>query len=133
MTPLFADTSFYVALANVGDVHHADALEIARQHRGRVVTTEYVLIEVGNWMSRTGDRPSFLALMEHIESDEQVTVVPGNAAEFARGLVLFRKRLDKEWSMMGCISFAVMQSQGLTKALTADHHFEQAGFIVLLK
>jgi predicted nucleic acid-binding protein len=29
-------------------------------------------------------------------------------------------------------SFAVMQQQGLAEALTADHHFEQVGFMVLL-
>jgi predicted nucleic acid-binding protein len=32
-----------------------------------------------------------------------------------------------------CISFLVMKEQGLTDALTSDHHFEQAGFNVLLK
>ncbi len=28
---------------------------------------------------------------------------------------------------------AVMQQHGVTEALTTDHHFEQAGFHVLLK
>ena len=32
-----------------------------------------------------------------------------------------------------CISFAVMEQHGISQALTADHHFEQAGFTVLLK
>jgi uncharacterized protein len=36
------------------------------------------------------------------------------------------------WSLTDCISFAVMSQQGLAEALTADHHFEQAGFVVLL-
>jgi predicted nucleic acid-binding protein len=40
---------------------------------------------------------------------------------------------DKEWGLTDCISFVVMQEQGLTDALTADHHFEQAGFTILLK
>jgi hypothetical protein len=30
-------------------------------------------------------------------------------------------------------TFVVMQEQGLTEALTADHHFEQAGFRALLR
>jgi predicted nucleic acid-binding protein len=29
--------------------------------------------------------------------------------------------------------FVVMQQRGLAEALTTDHHFEQAGFIRLLK
>ena len=32
------------------------------------------------------------------------------------------------WSLTDCISFAVMTERGLADALTADHHFEQAGF-----
>ena len=30
------------------------------------------------------------------------------------------------------ISFLVMGQHGITEALTADHHFEQAGFVTLL-
>ena len=32
-----------------------------------------------------------------------------------------------------CISFVVMEERGLSEALTSDHHFEQAGFSVLLQ
>ena len=52
---------------------------------------------------------------------------------FERGLDLFVNRPDKEWSLTDCISFVVMREHGLTEALTADHHFEQAGFVRLLK
>jgi predicted nucleic acid-binding protein len=30
-------------------------------------------------------------------------------------------------------AFVVMQQRGLTEALTTDHHFEQAGYVRLLK
>ena len=42
------------------------------------------------------------------------------------------QRLDKDWSLTDCISFIVMRRRGLTDALTSDHHFEQAGFTILL-
>jgi uncharacterized protein len=32
-----------------------------------------------------------------------------------------------------CISFSLMRDHGITDALTADRHFEQAGFNPLLK
>ena len=45
---------------------------------------------------------------------------------------LFSARRDPEWSLTDCISFAAMRAWDLTEALTADHHFGQAGFKVLL-
>jgi hypothetical protein len=48
-------------------------------------------------------------------------------------LSLYLQRRDKDWSLTDCISFAAMQEEGLTEALTGDHHFEQAGFTVLLR
>ena len=50
-----------------------------------------------------------------------------------RGLKLFSEREDKHWPLTDCISFVVMQDRAITEALTADHHFEQAGFGALLK
>jgi predicted nucleic acid-binding protein len=40
--------------------------------------------------------------------------------------------MDKEWGIVDCFSFEVMRIRGMRFALTADHHFEQAGFIALL-
>ena len=46
---------------------------------------------------------------------------------------LLKSRQDKEWSLVDGTSFIVMQKFAIQEALTADHHFEQAGFIRLLK
>jgi predicted nucleic acid-binding protein len=46
---------------------------------------------------------------------------------------LYLNRPDKEWSLTDCISFVVMEREGLTDALTGDNHYEQAGFVALLK
>jgi predicted nucleic acid-binding protein len=50
-----------------------------------------------------------------------------------RGLQLFQSRPDKDWGLIDCISFLVMQECGLEEALTSDEHFEQAGFVALLR
>lgn len=51
----------------------------------------------------------------------------------SQGIELYSQRPDKNWSLTDCISFQVMKSFGITEALTGDHHFEQAGFVALLK
>jgi predicted nucleic acid-binding protein len=51
---------------------------------------------------------------------------------FERGWLLYEQRPDKEWGLVDCISFILMQKRGVLHAVTNDHHFEQAGFIILL-
>ena len=46
---------------------------------------------------------------------------------------LWQSRPDKEWNLVDCASYVVMQQRGLSEALTIDHHVEQAGFVRLLK
>jgi predicted nucleic acid-binding protein len=46
---------------------------------------------------------------------------------------LLADRPDKEWSLVDCTSFVLMERRGLTEALTTDHHFEQASFVRLLQ
>jgi len=134
MSPVFADTSFYLALLNPRDRHHRRAVELAREARRLTVTTEFILVEVGNALSGTPrGRDRFLTLTERIGQQRSVTVVPASHESFSGGVECYRHRRDKTWSLTDCISFVVMQEHHLTEALTADHHFEQGGFTVLLK
>jgi len=68
-----------------------------------------------------------------LENDDHVNIIPASHDLFRRGLELYFKRVDKEWSLTDCISFTVMSDEGLAEALTGDHHFEQAGFTILLR
>ncbi len=133
MRPVFADTSFYVATLNPRDARHEQALDCARQVLGKVVTTEYVLVELGNWLSRSGDRALFITFWEELSKDQRNVIVPGSTDLLGKGVELYRKRADKDWSLTDCISFVVMREKRLSGALTADHHFEQAGFTILLR
>jgi predicted nucleic acid-binding protein len=66
-------------------------------------------------------------------SDKRLTVIPASHDLFEIGLDRFCSRADKEWSLTDCISFVVMEQRGIYEAFTGDHHFEQAGFVPLLK
>jgi uncharacterized protein len=133
MIKVFADTSYYIALLGEYDQHHATAVAHAQAFYGEIISTDFVLLEVGNWLSRTADRLIFLRLLEMLEKDSQTTVIPATRELFNAGHSLFARRMDKDWSLTDCTSFAVMHEQRLSEALTADHHFEQAGFVVLLR
>jgi len=59
MKPVFADTSYYVALLSSTNAHHAVAVQWSERLLGRVAVTEYVLIELGSarHFQQAGFRP----------------------------------------------------------------------------
>ena len=131
MRIVFADTSFYVAALSPRDINHARAEAVGRGFRGRVVTTEYVLLEVATFFCEAAHRAVFLGLLQTLQKDPEVTVVPASADLWQRGVALFAARPDKDWSLTDCISFVVMEREGLREALTNDRPFKQAGRVPL--
>jgi predicted nucleic acid-binding protein len=130
---VFADTPVYIALLNHRDVDHDKAVRFRAGYPGKYFTTDFVIVELGNWLSAIRERPIFLQLADALRQDSATTIIPASTEWISRGLEFFRKRLDQEWSLTDCMSFLAMEDLQITDALTADHHFEQAGFAALLK
>jgi predicted nucleic acid-binding protein len=130
---VFLDTFFVEALLNQRDARHPQAVEFNARLRSyrEIWTTEMVLVEVGNALSRTG-RAAAVAFIERCYRTPAIRVVSVDTALLGRAVQLYAAREDKTWGLTDCISFVVMHDQGLTDALTADHHFRQAGFRPLL-
>jgi uncharacterized protein len=133
MTPVFADTSYYIALLSPRDQGRLTAVQLSGTLRRPVVVPEFVLLEMANFFSADGARNRLADFWQVLKRDRLVTIVPASSELLARGFDLFATRADKQWSLTDCISFVVMSDLGLTEALTADRHFEQAGFSVLMK
>jgi hypothetical protein len=133
MTPVFADSSYYIALMSSRDVRHEAAVRWSRTCARPVVTTEFVLLEVANSFCASHRRGAFGRLLGDLQADPNALVLPASGKLYRAGLDLYLQRSDKDWSLTDCISFVAMQQQGLTEALTGDHHFEQAGFKALLQ
>lgn len=132
MNPLFADTYYFLALLNKGDAAHPKAVALAERLTNPIVTTAWVLTEVGDALSAPGFRPRFVELVETLRADPACHIVPPSPALFDAGVSLYAERSDKDWTLTDCISFAVMHQYGITEALTGDRHFQQAGFTPLL-
>ncbi|MFN0053033.1 MAG: type II toxin-antitoxin system VapC family toxin [Planctomycetales bacterium] len=132
MKAIFADTSYYAALLNPADALHGMTKAWSLKYRGRVVVTEYVLLELGSYLSRCPHRALFLQLVAEMQRDAQTEIISASPSLLRRGMSLFAGRPDKEWSLTDCLSFVVMKQRRIAEALTADHHFQQAGFRALL-
>jgi predicted nucleic acid-binding protein len=129
---VFADTSFYLALLRADDPFHAGAIDESKL-RPVIITTEFIFMELGSACARAADHIDFLALVEAARASPRITIISLDSRLMNLGLELMGERQDKDWSLTDCISFVVMKEQGIREALTCDRHFEQAGFVALLK
>jgi uncharacterized protein len=131
--PVFLDTFFLLAALNPADAHHEQALAWSDAYDGPLLTTAWVITEVADALAGPHHRQTFQKFYEALRAEKRVRVLPPDAASWERGLRLYFERPDKEWSLTDCISFTVMREEDMTEALTADRHFEQAGFSALLR
>jgi uncharacterized protein len=132
MKAIFADAHFFLAVMNDRDQAHRKAMAFSQGNNQPILTTAWVLTEVADGLARGANRNGFQQLLDDLYSDAESTIVPADQATWEKGVALYNQRPDKKWSLTDCISFVVMQERGLTEALTADRHFEQAGFTILL-
>lgn len=130
---IFVDTVYWLALISRSDRHHSQAVEWSKRINERLVTTDAVLTEVADALSRADRRRWAVEAIQAIRGDKSVTSVPGSTKLFSDGFYLYTGRPDKDWSLTDCISFVVMKERKLDRALTADIHFVQAGFRALLR
>ena len=132
MRRVFADTYYFLAIINPRDRAHSRAMAFSEAQDIQIVTTHWVMTELGDALCRVTGRRTFVRTLKDLQADPQSEVVGASAELFRQSFELYASRLDKEWSLTDCISFIVMREYGLLEALTGDRHFEQAGFKALL-
>jgi predicted nucleic acid-binding protein len=130
---IFVDTSFLLAVLDEGDQLHSCAEAWQSNVSETLVTTDYVLWELLNAFSATPNRARGHDAIAAIRSSPHWSLVRASEELLDQGLQFHQKYQDKDWSLTDCISFIVMRDRRLTRALTHDHHFEQAGFEALLR
>jgi predicted nucleic acid-binding protein len=78
MSDSFGDTSYFLALLIPEDVNHSDAHSWSiRLHT--IVTSEYVIVEVGNFLSRRVTRRLFGDFYRTLRSSNQITIEPASS------------------------------------------------------
>lgn len=138
MTPLFVDTSGWGNLVDATEPWHERVVSFyreAKEQKRRLITTNYVLAEVVTVSTSPLriPRKDVIAFITSLKNSPFVEIVHIDPRLDEKAWQLLAKRPDKDWSLVDCASFVVMQERSMTEAMTTDHHFEQAGFICLLK
>lgn len=138
MSNIFVDTSGWANLADISEPFHAKAKEIyasvLETHR-RLFTTNYILCETIAVLNRPMriSRSLIIEFINGIKGSPFFHVLHIDEETDAKSWNLLTNRADKEWSLVDCSSFVIMKRMDITDSLTSDRHFEQAGFVRLLK
>jgi predicted nucleic acid-binding protein len=135
MNAVFADTFFWVALANRRDSRHDQARRLDQELvEVPIVTTDEVLDEfLAFFASDPALRNSAVKSVQRLLSEPGYIVVPQSRRSFLEGLELYRSRPDKGYSLTDCISMNTMRSHGIVDVLTHDQHFVQEGFRAIFR
>ena len=130
---VFVDTFALIAWLNPRDDAHAAVAAYLDVFTGRLLTTEWVLVELADAFSAPEARSTAVAFLKAVRADPLFDIVGYVPAVYQAGFDLFAARPDKGWSLTDCIAFGVMTERNVSEALTADHHFVQAGFRAVFK
>jgi len=136
MKPIFVDTSALIALGNKRDKFHIQAFKInneLRQTNMHYVTTSAIVLEFGNAFSSTNLKSTAIQIIESINMSKKWKCIDVDRSIFEHGFKRYKNYLDKAWGLVDCISMIVAIKLGIIEIFTADKHFEQAGFKILLK
>jgi uncharacterized protein len=136
MRAVFADTLYWVAIVKPNDSWG----ELAKQAKSalgnvRILTTDEVLTEFMATLSSGGEKLRLWAvkMVRAILDNPNVKVLPQSRDSFLHGVDLYEERLDKEYSLVDCISMNSMRQEKVSDVLTNDNHFVQEGFNILIK
>jgi predicted nucleic acid-binding protein len=132
---VFLDTAYVNALINTRDQWHQAAVLWERRlasEKRELTTTEFILIEIADGLAAVRFRTHAAHIISTLRMSPLVQIIPASSHLFRAALQLYQSRSDKDWGMTDCTSFVVMGERDLTEALTADDHFQQAGFRALL-
>ncbi|MCB9153430.1 MAG: type II toxin-antitoxin system VapC family toxin [Caldilineae bacterium] len=135
---VFVDTSGWASLVDMNQPQHEAAARHYRSIRDqgkKAITTNYVITELVALLHSPLRLPRarIISIVDGIRTSPYVDVLHVDASLDEDAWLLLKKRTDKNWSLVDCASFVVMQHRGVTEALTTDHHFGQAGFVRLLR
>jgi hypothetical protein len=134
MTALFADTFYWIALADFADSAHQRALTLtAARAASQIVTTDEVLAEYLTFFATAPEqmRRKAVTNFQCILEDSGVRVVPQSRESFLAGMGLYGSRPDKGLQPYG-LHFHADDAQG--RADRGSHrHFEQGGLSALFR
>ena len=130
-SPVFLDSSGYLALVSARDARHQEArvawTQLTEEH-WRTLTTNFVIAEThALFLARLSWSHAAAFLRQFARST--TTIARVEPADERRAFEIIFQYEDKAWSLTDATSFAVMERLQIMHAFTFDRDFSRYGFI----
>lgn len=130
---MLLDTSGLLCLHFSTEPLHTQAC-IAYQQASTRLTHNYIIAEyVALANARRLPRASVLDFVIDLLGSPGIETVWIDESIHRAAVELLTLRQDKTYSLCDAVSFILMRQRGITEALTTDRHFDQEGFVRVLK
>ena len=128
---VFADTSALFALLVSDDLMHIHAKKnfaYFAENGVQLVTSSYVLLETLALLQR---RIGLNAVNDfNLRIVPLLNVIWIDFDWHSRAMQRLVNQNQRDVSLVDCLSFEIMQAQGIVEAYTFDKHFEENGFLI---
>lgn len=131
----FIDTSAFIAFSLHTDSLHDAALAVMEallREQCPLVTSDLVFVEFLNASTSVSRRTTAAATVRRFLASRWIEVVEFDRESFRTALDYYESRTDKSWSLVDCSSMLICKGRSISRVLTHDRHFRQAGFEILL-
>jgi hypothetical protein len=131
---VFVDTGAFVALRNRAEREHKAAraaLSALVFERVPLITSNYVFAETYTaLLVRTG-REEAIEWGRRFHVGEAIELIRVDESVEAEAWSILEAHVDKQWSYVDAISFALMEREGVAEAFAFDRHFAQRGLTLI--
>jgi uncharacterized protein len=128
---IFIDTGAFVARYVERDQYHG----LAKDLWGRIAverlpcfTSNAVLAETLTLLGRRASYPFAAAKARMLYASEALTILRTDRDDELLAVERFTKHADLHVSFVDCLSFALMEREGISRAFAFDQHFSLVGF-----
>lgn len=128
---IFIDTGAFVARYIERDQHHEAARGLWRRiaaERLPCFTSNAVLAETLTLLGRRASYHFAATKAGMLYASEALTVLRSDQEDELVAVEHFTKYADLHVSFVDCLSFALMEREGISRAFAFDHHFSLVGF-----
>jgi predicted nucleic acid-binding protein len=128
LKPVFVDTGAFYALADRKDPAHGPAKEFYASSRLSFLTTDFIFAETMSLLTKRLGKKAAVRFGAALRGSKRIQIEEPAFELREASWELFSKQLDKEYDLIDCISFKLMEAYGIEKVFGFDRHFVQYGF-----